>query len=309
MSKNTIYLVTSPYTNAVKVGVWSNDYESLYGRYITYYANNLELYTFACPVPNTTIEKDFLNNFNSFCICKELFRKNKLNEYVNFLEQKTKCKPERYINLKKRTHNHGLYHCPRCGYESKKHNMRTHFSRKKLCKPVVSHIKLTSREKHQILDGSFEKSDDDFINIDYENPLWEKSQRIVTYLTNSVLHEYENYLVNKCADQMQTGYRTYLISEFYKFLVTFLQEPFYDDKENLYLQVKNTTTLREIEYLRMNVMNLVQNKLENNTENLIKNILGLINMDNGFRECLFCDKRILICENICEVCEICNAPE
>lgn len=90
---NTIYLATSEDVNLVKVGIWSGDIYSLVSRYFTYYGKNLNILTFKTDSSKLLLEQVFKENFKEFCVSSELFRKEFISKYVDYLTIQTSVSP------------------------------------------------------------------------------------------------------------------------------------------------------------------------------------------------------------------------
>ena len=84
-----IYLVTSPLVNAVKIGYWRGSIDGLKTRYGLSYGNNLEIHYKETNNVRKS-EKQIHNYFREFNICNELFEKNNLQSYINYLDNSLK---------------------------------------------------------------------------------------------------------------------------------------------------------------------------------------------------------------------------
>lgn len=105
----TIYIVTSNLINCVKVGIWSSSNKQLFDRYYTYYGPETELITFTCPKAKREVEKDFLLHFYRDKVGTELFNKEKFEEYVAYLSDRTGVTEKLYTH--KRRQLYGLEIC------------------------------------------------------------------------------------------------------------------------------------------------------------------------------------------------------
>jgi hypothetical protein len=80
-----VYCVTSNILNAIKIGFWTGSIDGLRKRYITSYGNNIELNYFNTINPRE-LENECHLYFNKYKITNELFEKDYLQKYINYLE-------------------------------------------------------------------------------------------------------------------------------------------------------------------------------------------------------------------------------
>ena len=80
-----VYIVSSNLLNAVKIGMWRSNIESLYSRYITCYGKNIHIDYFLTNNARK-LESKTHEHFNKYQITNELFNKNYYSEYVKFIE-------------------------------------------------------------------------------------------------------------------------------------------------------------------------------------------------------------------------------
>jgi hypothetical protein len=80
-----VYCVTSKILNAIKIGFWTGQICNLRKRYITTYGNDIELYTFYTNKPHK-LESMCHKYFELYKITNELFQKEYLKNYLNYLE-------------------------------------------------------------------------------------------------------------------------------------------------------------------------------------------------------------------------------
>jgi len=80
-----VYCVTSNIINAIKIGFWTSSIDSLQQRYHTYFGNDIDLYYFYTKNPNK-LEYDCHKYFDNYKITNELFNKDQLEDYINYLE-------------------------------------------------------------------------------------------------------------------------------------------------------------------------------------------------------------------------------
>jgi hypothetical protein len=80
-----VYIVSSNLLNAVKIGMWRSNIESLYSRYITCYGNNIHIDYF---LTNNVRELESKTHayFKTYKITNELFDKNYCNKYIEFVK-------------------------------------------------------------------------------------------------------------------------------------------------------------------------------------------------------------------------------
>lgn len=82
MKRGCVYLITSEYLNAVKIGMWTGTKKGLQGRYITPYGSSLEMHTRTCGVK----EREMHLLFKEYRIEGELFDKSHFDEYKEALD-------------------------------------------------------------------------------------------------------------------------------------------------------------------------------------------------------------------------------
>ena len=80
-----VYIVSSNLLNAVKIGMWRSNIESLYSRYITCYGKNIHIDYFLTNNARK-LESKTHEHFKKYQITNELFNKHYYSEYVNFIE-------------------------------------------------------------------------------------------------------------------------------------------------------------------------------------------------------------------------------
>ena len=89
VNKNTsghIYIVSSPLIGVVKIGYWTGNESGLYSRYRMVYGQDVILhYKYVADVRE--VEKDVHNYFNEYNISGELFEKDKLELYIEYLNE------------------------------------------------------------------------------------------------------------------------------------------------------------------------------------------------------------------------------
>lgn len=84
------YLITSPVLNAIKAGYWKSSIYKLRSRYVTNYGSNLEI--FYISVENAKeFENFFCHKFKNMHIINELYDKNFIEDYKDFVNQNETC--------------------------------------------------------------------------------------------------------------------------------------------------------------------------------------------------------------------------
>ena len=78
------YCVYSDIINGIKIGYWKSTIKTLRKRYVTCYGENLILICVKTFLPRT-IEKKTHDNFRHHKIINEIFKKEYLNEYVDYI--------------------------------------------------------------------------------------------------------------------------------------------------------------------------------------------------------------------------------
>jgi hypothetical protein len=87
-----VYIVRSKMLNAVKIGMWRSTIEGLYGRYVTVYGKDIEIDYFYTSDARE-LERKTHENFRDYNITNELFDKNHVDEYMEFIKNNvTECK-------------------------------------------------------------------------------------------------------------------------------------------------------------------------------------------------------------------------
>lgn len=79
-----IYLVTSNILNGIKIGFWRSSLISLKSRYVTTYGKDVKI-LFAKTLHAPLLEKRVHNRFKQYNICNEIFLKDKLDEYIDYI--------------------------------------------------------------------------------------------------------------------------------------------------------------------------------------------------------------------------------
>ena len=80
-----VYCITSELINHVKIGFWKGNIEGLRSRYVTYYGSNLEIYYIKSNNARELEQKCF-KQFKNYNVTNELFSKEYLNEYKEYLK-------------------------------------------------------------------------------------------------------------------------------------------------------------------------------------------------------------------------------
>ena len=80
-----VYCVTSNIVNAIKIGFWTGSIDSLQQCYHTYFGNDINLYYFYTKNPDK-LEYECHKYFDNYKITNELFNKDQLEDYINYLE-------------------------------------------------------------------------------------------------------------------------------------------------------------------------------------------------------------------------------
>ena len=91
-----IYIVYQHETSVCKIGYWSSSVRSLYDRYSTGMGPNIVLYYCLTPKANL-IELDFQARFKSDCFAREIFFKNKMHDYVNYIQETCNSPIKHYV--------------------------------------------------------------------------------------------------------------------------------------------------------------------------------------------------------------------
>lgn len=81
-----VYFVTSDLLNAIKIGMWRSNINSLYKRYKTVYGNDITIEYFYTENARK-LEKIIHTKFDSNKITNELFSKNEYYNYILFTKQ------------------------------------------------------------------------------------------------------------------------------------------------------------------------------------------------------------------------------
>lgn len=91
---SVVYLVTTPKSQMVKVGVWTGDTQALYFRYIAVYGKETLIHTFHTENPRQ-LEKEFKDQFEPYSkmIRGELFDRQHFIDYLHFIVNKTNSTP------------------------------------------------------------------------------------------------------------------------------------------------------------------------------------------------------------------------
>ena len=84
-----VYCVTSDLLNAIKIGFWRGTLAGLRQRYVTSYGKNLSLH-YAYTMYPYTLEKECHKHFNKQKITNELFVKEYIKEYVEYINKNIK---------------------------------------------------------------------------------------------------------------------------------------------------------------------------------------------------------------------------
>jgi hypothetical protein len=80
-----VYIVSSALLQAVKIGMWRSNIESLYSRYITYYGKDVHIDYFLTSNVRE-LENKIHTYFNDNRITNELFDNKRYNEYIEFIK-------------------------------------------------------------------------------------------------------------------------------------------------------------------------------------------------------------------------------
>lgn len=84
------YCITSPMINAVKIGFWTSTLESLKSRYVTYFGNDVDIFSVRT-ADAYKLEQKCHMHFIEKKICNELFDKRYIEEYKNYLKNNQEC--------------------------------------------------------------------------------------------------------------------------------------------------------------------------------------------------------------------------
>lgn len=87
MATNLIYLASAIGFDRVKIGFWRTDIAALKQRYVTFYGNDMSLYYFTTVVDCEYFETVMKLQFVSHNICNELYKKEYLDHYLNFMKE------------------------------------------------------------------------------------------------------------------------------------------------------------------------------------------------------------------------------
>ena len=79
-----VYCITTYLNNYVKIGYWKSSIDNLKARYITYYGDDIELYYVYTYNPHI-LEQNCHKFFKCYCISNELFKKEFLSKYIEFI--------------------------------------------------------------------------------------------------------------------------------------------------------------------------------------------------------------------------------
>ena len=79
-----VYCITTYLNNYVKIGYWKSSIDNLKARYITYYGDDIELYYVYTYNPYV-LEQNCHKFFKCYCISNELFKKEFLSKYIEFI--------------------------------------------------------------------------------------------------------------------------------------------------------------------------------------------------------------------------------
>jgi hypothetical protein len=82
----SVYLVTSPSVNLVKIGSWKGTLPNLRSRYVTYYGQNIRLWAFEAE-DCTATERACHQALAQYCISNELFKPENVNDYLETLNE------------------------------------------------------------------------------------------------------------------------------------------------------------------------------------------------------------------------------
>lgn len=80
-----VYVVSSNLLDAVKIGMWRSNIDSLYSRYITCYGKNIHIDYFLTSDARK-LENETHKYFNKYQITNELFDKIHYNKYIDFIQ-------------------------------------------------------------------------------------------------------------------------------------------------------------------------------------------------------------------------------
>jgi hypothetical protein len=81
-----VYCIDSPSINYIKIGFWRGTKSTLRSRYVTYYGNDVSVYVFKSQNARN-LEKKCHNAFKKYQYSNELFLKEHLPEYLDFLTE------------------------------------------------------------------------------------------------------------------------------------------------------------------------------------------------------------------------------
>jgi hypothetical protein len=87
VSGGLVYAVTAPHYNAVKLGKWTGDVNSLFKRYRTLLTSSMEVHYIFVHDPGS-VERDLLREFLQYNIEGEVFSKEHLGEYTQWLSSR-----------------------------------------------------------------------------------------------------------------------------------------------------------------------------------------------------------------------------
>jgi hypothetical protein len=83
--RGIVYLVTCDILNGVKIGFWRSSLITLKQRYTTSYGSNIKI-LFCRTNIAPTLEKQIHDTFNHYNLSNEIFRKDKLDEYLEYIK-------------------------------------------------------------------------------------------------------------------------------------------------------------------------------------------------------------------------------
>ena len=92
-----VYIIKSDNINMLKIGFWKSSLSSLKSRYITYYGKNLTL-LYAKTNNAPLFESAIHSRFKKYNISNELFIKDKIDEYITYIDENSEDGIHEYTN-------------------------------------------------------------------------------------------------------------------------------------------------------------------------------------------------------------------